>query len=107
MSDLQCPATFHVFGPAAVPEARVHAAPVAAVHAAPGRDAAHVAGSAEPDPWPRGDRSLWEVLTELADLYRGRHVLVLPAHVEAPLESADDVVIVRLDADGRAVSRPT
>lgn len=110
MSDLQCPATFHVFGPAALPENLdlVHGAPIAAVHAAPGRDLTDVAaGPAEPDPWPRGDRPLWEVLEDLADLHRGRHVLVLAGRVEAPLESPGDVLVARLDADGRTVSRPT
>ena len=97
MSDLQCPATFLVVGPARACPAEDPAEPVAAVHAAPGRE---VPGCA-----PLEDGPLWSVLADLADLYRGCRVVVLAARVEPPLTTADAAVLVRIDADGASLAR--
>lgn len=104
MSDLQCPATFHVVGPGVTPERHdlVHGAPIAAVHAAVERrpEGANVE-VAELDE----DRPLDVVLVELSDLYRGLHVLVLPGVVSPPVHDPSDELVVRIDADGRSIER--
>lgn len=103
MSDLQCPATFHVLGPDAsrsVADRLLDGAGLAAVHAGAGVHA----GDGESTHEPLDEtRPLWDVLGELSDLYRGCHVLILPSRVTPPLTSTDDAVTVRIDADGRTV----
>lgn len=107
MSDLQCPATFHVAGP----QAPVHGpaswseVPVAAVFVGAGRPSTQVSAHDGPAEELPAGRVLWDVLEELADEYRGRHVLVLPAEVSAPLTGPQDAVVVRIDADGASVGR--
>lgn len=108
MSDLQCPATFHVLGPGAsrpVADRLLDGAGVAAVHAGVGVHGAGVhAGDGESTHEPLDEtRPLWDVLDELSDLYRGCHVLILPSTATPPLTSTDDAVTVRIDADGRTV----
>lgn len=107
MSDLQCPATFHVAGP----QVPVHGpaswteVPVAAAFVGAGRHSAQVSAQDGPTEQIPAARALWDVLEELADEYRGRHVLVLPAEVSAPLTGPQDAVVVRIDADGASVGR--
>ncbi|MDO5628938.1 MAG: hypothetical protein Q4G43_11515 [Mobilicoccus sp.] len=100
MSDLQCPATFHLLGPGVAPPARdvVHGAPVAAVYAAPGR------GGEDAEPLDSSD--LIACLDDLADLHRGEHVLILAGEVAWPLRDSTDEAVVRIDADGWSVSSP-
>lgn len=112
MSDLQCPATFLVAGPAAWPDpGALQEAGVAAVYAAPARAepaaalAARLSATATPIEGGPG-RPLLAVLDELADLHRGSTCLVLAGALEPPLRADDEVVRVRIDADGRAVERP-
>lgn len=109
MSDLQCPATFHVFGPSRTPERfdLVHGAPIVAVYAAASRRSAvpeEVGDQTELLPLPEHD-TFDAVLLDLSDLYRGCHVVVLTDEVGAPLRSEDDELVVRIDADGVAVDR--
>lgn len=134
MSDLQCPATFHVAGPG-VPADRIATllggAPVAAVYVGsvdarptepgsvysrpPGDTGAFDTGAFGAFDIAAFDaaaehldetRALWEVLEELSDLHRGAHVVVRPTQVVPPLTGAGDAVTVRIDADGRSVERP-
>lgn len=105
MSDLQCPATFHVVGPAASPDRELlDGAPVAAVYAGSGRRPPWDDVDGQTRPLPAGPLST--ALDDLSDLHRGCHVLVLPGEVEAPLRDETDVVRVRIDADGRTIDRP-
>lgn len=124
MSDLQCPATFVVVGPGRPAPGEDPAEPVAAVYVAPGRrcevrpgqarvstgragvgDDARVAAPDVSEASDLGADPLWSVLEDLADLHRGCRVVVLPDRVEPPLAMADDVLIVRIDADGATVTR--
>lgn len=105
MSDLQCPATFHVFGPSCAPERLdlVHGAPIVAVHAADSRRT-DIRDSTEVLSLPECG-NFDATLLDLSDLYRGCHAVVLAAEVHLPLRSADDEIVVRIDADGMAVER--
>lgn len=116
MSDLQCPATFLVAGPAARPDAGVLVeAGIAALFAEPERLAeaeriaapisagvAPIAIADERDPPPWGG-ALLAKLDELSDLHRGQTCLVLLGRVRPPLGGPGDVVRVRIDADGRTL----
>ena len=109
MSDLQCPATFHVFGPVRTPERwdLVHGAPIVAVYAAPSRRGAETDNEREGAdllPLPIAD-TLDAALIDLSDLYRGEHVVVLATEISPPLRAEDDELVVRIDADGMAVDR--